>query len=94
MPGADRTIRRVGDGAVVAIQIRGRAADAVAADMVDGIVLTNRLDASVAGPVRRRLMDAVIPKEIDLTASGPVVRSPRRKPPAPARLDRRQTQAA
>lgn len=94
VPGVARTIRRLGDGAVVAIQIRGREADAVAADMVDGIVLTNRLDPSVAEPMRRRLLDAVLPREIDLTGTGPVARPPRRKPPAPARLDRRQTQAA
>jgi hypothetical protein len=94
VPGVARTIRRLGDGAVVAIQIRGREADAVAADMVDGIVLTNRLEPSVAEPMRRRLLDAVLPKEIDLTATGPVARPSRRKPPAPARLDRRQTQAA
>ncbi len=92
--GAARTIRRLGDGAVVAIQIRGRDVNAVAADMIEGIVLANRLDASVAEPIRRRLVEALIPAEIDLTTVGASRPTPSRNLPSQARMAERQTQAA
>ena len=89
--GVARTIRRMGDGAVVAIRIRGRAADAVADDMIEGIVVTNQLDPTVADGVRRRLRAAVAPVDIDLTtglpAGGPILG-------VRARMAERQTQAA
>lgn len=94
LAGAARTIRRLGDGAVVAIQIRGRDADAVAADMIEGIVLANRLDPSVAEPVRRRLLASVLPAEIDLAAVGAAGSTPSRNLPSQARMAERQTQAA
>jgi hypothetical protein len=66
-PGTARTIRRMRDGAVVAIQLRGRGSDVVAEDMIEGIVVANRLDAATAESVRRRLRAAVTPVDIDLT---------------------------
>ena len=89
--GVARTIRRFGDGAVVAIRIRGRAADEVAADMNEGIVVCNERDPLVADGVRRRLRAAVAPVDIDLTAElppgGPILG-------VHARMAERQTQAA
>ena len=88
--GAPRTIRRLRDGAVIAIRLRGRGPDAVAEDMIEGIVVANRLDAATADSVRRRLRAAVTPVDIDLTdesAKGPIL-GPR------ARVAERQTQAA
>ena len=89
-PGSSRTIRRLRDGAVVAIQLRGRGIDAVAEDMIEGIVVANRLDVAAAESVRRRLRAAVTPVEIDLTVEADAGRilGPR------ARMAERQTQAA
>ena len=89
-PGSPRTIRRMRDGTVVAVQLRGRGSDAVAEDMIEGIVVANRLDAATAESVRRRLRAAVGPVEIDLTAEpdGGRILGPR------ARVAERQTQAA
>ena len=89
-PGSPRTIRRMRDGTVVAVQLRGRGSDAVAEDMIEGIVVANRLDAATAESVRRRLRAAVTPVEIDLTAEaddGPNLG-------LRARVAERQTQAA
>ena len=77
-PGSPRTIRRMRDGTVVAIQLRGRGSGAVAEDMIEGIVVANRLDA------------AVTPVEIDLTAEPDAGRNLE----ARARVAERQTQAA
>ncbi len=88
--GTLRTIRRLRDGTVVAIQLRGRGTDAVAADMIEGIVVANRLDAATAESVRRRLRAAVTPVDVDLTAEadgGPNLGHH-------ARVAERQTQAA
>jgi hypothetical protein len=89
-PGTARTIRRSRDGAIVAIQLRGRDSDAVAEDMIEGIVVANRLDATRAESVRRRLRAAVTPVDIDLTATP----DEGRNLGARARVAERQTQAA
>lgn len=89
-PGTPRTIRRLRDGAVVAIELRGRVSAEVVEDMIEGIVVANRLDAVTAESVRRRLRGAVAPVDVDLTAehpAGPIL-GPR------ARMAERQTQAA
>ncbi|MGZ4677478.1 MAG: hypothetical protein ACXVJ7_00935 [Acidimicrobiia bacterium] len=88
--GQARTIRRMGDGAVVAVQLRGRGDDEVAADMIEGIVVANRLTSERADGIRRRLRAAVTPVDIDLTAEpdGGRILEPR------ARVAERQTQAA
>lgn len=88
--GASRTIRRSRDGTIVAIRLRGRAADAVAADLVEGVLVANRLDARTAETVRPRLRAAVEPVDVDLTAGddgGRILG-------ARARVAERQTQAA
>ena len=93
--GVARTIRRLGDGVVVAIQIRGRGIDEVAADMIEGIVIANHLDSATAQGVRARLWACVRPVDIDLTAierAGDTDAS--RILPPDARMAERQTQAA
>lgn len=51
LAGVDRSLRRVGDRCVVAVRVRGRPWVAVAADMVEGVIVANRL----AGPEALRL---------------------------------------
>ena len=92
--GAARTIRRTGSSAVVAIQIRGRNERDVAADMIDGILATNRLDPLAARLTRARLWNAIAPVDIDLTVMDDDVRAPSRNLPSQARMAERQTQAA
>ena len=56
----DRTLRRRGDGAaVVSIRLKGRPWVAVLADMIDGVVASNRLQGADAARVRTRLWSAV-----------------------------------
>ena len=57
--GALRTIRRLPGGPVVAVVLRGRAFSDVLADMVEGIIIANRLQDPAAARVRRTLLDAV-----------------------------------
>ena len=94
--GAARTIRRLNDGAVVSVQIRGRSLEQVAADMIEGIMLTNRLDPGAAAKARTRLMAAVAPADLDLTREEAVAATPAdgRNLPGHARMAERQTQAA
>ena len=55
--GSVRTLRRRGDGtAVVAVQVRGRALSAVAADLVEGVVAANRLTGAEAERARASLL--------------------------------------
>ena len=53
--GVDRTLRRHGDGAIVSVRIRGRPWPAVLADMIEGVVVANRLQPPVADRVRAEL---------------------------------------
>lgn len=59
-PELTRTLRRRPDGGVtVAVTIRGRPWDAVLADMVDGILAANDLQAEAASGPREQLWEAV-----------------------------------
>lgn len=58
LPETDRTIRRARWGAVVAVRLRGRPFEAVLADMVEGIVVANRLDPDAARRTRVLLLQA------------------------------------
>ena len=52
----DRTIRWLtGDRAMVAVRRGDRCADAVVADMIDGVVAANRLSGSEAEDAARKL---------------------------------------
>ncbi len=60
-PGVQRTIRRRPDGqAVVAVRLRDRRFAAVAADMVEGIVVANRLVDRRATMARTALLAALV----------------------------------
>jgi hypothetical protein len=57
--GADRTLRRRRDGCTVAVRVRGRMWVAVLADMVEGVVVANRLRGPTADRAREALWAAV-----------------------------------
>lgn len=54
---AMRTVRRRADGgAIVAVQVRGRAPHEIVADVIEGIVVANRLRGVAADECRARLL--------------------------------------
>ena len=55
----DRSIRRGKHGAVVAVRVKGRPFVAVAADLVEGIIVANRLSGPEALRVRGALWAAL-----------------------------------
>ncbi|NLD77646.1 MAG: hypothetical protein GX643_13370 [Acidimicrobiales bacterium] len=66
VPGADRTVRRAPDGrSTVAVVVKGRPYQAVAADMIEGIVIANDLDGTEATRVRTRLWEAVVHSQVE-----------------------------
>ncbi len=58
-PGAPRTIRRLPGGPVVAVALQGRVFTEVVHDMVDGVIVANRLEGEAAGRVRGSLLHAI-----------------------------------
>jgi hypothetical protein len=59
LAGANRTIRRLPGGPVVSVRVAGRSSDAVAADLIEGIVVANALDGEAAVRLRTALWAAV-----------------------------------
>ncbi|MFN8022245.1 MAG: hypothetical protein U0Q03_12020 [Acidimicrobiales bacterium] len=57
--GVQRTIRWHAQGAVVAVQVRGRPWAAVVSDMIEGVVVANRLQPPAADRLRTELWEAV-----------------------------------
>ncbi|MFM8846914.1 MAG: hypothetical protein ACKOHN_02550 [Actinomycetota bacterium] len=57
--GVDRTLRRWDGGAVVAVRVKGRPWVAVVADMIEGVVVANRLVPPVADRLRDELWNAL-----------------------------------
>jgi len=57
--GIDRTLRRHEDFCVVAVRTRGRPWVAVAADMIEGVIVANRLSGKDAVRVRGALWAAL-----------------------------------
>jgi len=55
--GVDRTIRRHDDGAIVSVRLRGRPWAAVLADMIEGVVVANRLQPPHADRLRSDLWE-------------------------------------
>ena len=53
--GVDRTVRRRENGGVVAVALRDRPFVAVLGDMIEGVIVVNRLVAPVADQVRTAL---------------------------------------
>ena len=60
LSGSDRTIRRAPWGAVVSIRLRDRMLSEVLADMVDGVVVANRLPPDDAARIRETLLEALL----------------------------------
>lgn len=56
--GVDRTIRRRADGAIVSVRVRGRPWAAVLADMIEGVVVANRLGPPQSDRLRTELWSA------------------------------------
>ena len=71
LAGADRTLRRRGTGASVAIRVRGRPWPAVLADMIDGVVATNGLVGVEADALRNALWQAVVGPDPSPTVGEP-----------------------
>ncbi|HAQ23571.1 MAG TPA: hypothetical protein DCR10_08480 [Acidimicrobiaceae bacterium] len=59
LPGVQRTIRRRGSAAIVSVVVRNRPWSAVLADMIEGILVSNRLESAGADTVRADLWLAV-----------------------------------
>lgn len=57
--GVDRSLRRHPNGAVVAVQLKGRPWLAVLGDMIEGVVVANRLQPPHADRLRTELWTAV-----------------------------------
>jgi hypothetical protein len=53
--GVDRTLRRHGEAVTIAVRVRGRPWVAVLADMIEGVVVANRLQPPQADRVRAEL---------------------------------------
>jgi len=53
--GVDRSIRRRGDGVIVSVRLRGRPWVAVLADMIEGVMAANRLQAPHTDRLRAEL---------------------------------------
>lgn len=71
--GVDRSIRRRGDGAIVSVRLRGRPWVAVLADMIEGVVVANRLRSPQADRLRADLWQVCgVTAVIDET--GPIAR--------------------
>jgi hypothetical protein len=63
--GVDRTVRRRPDGAVIAVAVRGRPWVAVLADMIEGVVVANRLGPPHADRLRAELWEVMGPTADD-----------------------------
>jgi hypothetical protein len=74
--GVDRTIRRHDDGVVISVRLRGRPWAAVLADMIEGVVVANRLTPPHADRLRSDLWDlcGVTPLARPIDTSGPIAR--------------------
>jgi hypothetical protein len=59
LTGADRTLRRRGASSMVAVRVRGRPWVAVLGDLVEGVVVANRLQGAEADRARTALWAAV-----------------------------------
>jgi hypothetical protein len=68
--GADRTIRRRPDGAVVAVRVRNRPLAAVLSDMIEGVIVTNRLVTPDSDRVRADLWTVHQPSQRRSASTG------------------------
>lgn len=63
--GVQRSIRRAAGATTVAVVVRGRPWPAVQADLVEGVVAANELQAEAADRARARLWEAIAPVEVE-----------------------------
>jgi len=59
VPGASRTVRRFPGGSVVSVLLKDRTFGDVATDMVEGVLVVNRLEGEAARRFRAALSEAV-----------------------------------
>jgi hypothetical protein len=88
IPGAARSLRRYPGGAVVSVRLHRRPLDAVIADMVEGVIVANRLSGEAALRARTFLAESVADLGSGAPAPGGGVASDQ------ARVVERQTRAA
>ena len=67
--GAARTIRRYPGGTVVSVRLRGRSFEAALDDMVEGVLVANRVEPADAVRIRSTLEDAVHEEEVPARAA-------------------------
>jgi len=92
--GAARTIRRYPGGTVVSVRLRGRAREAVAADMVEGVVVANRLTGDAALRARTVLSEALVRPAAVPPGAPDAAEGRRGLASGQARVVERQTRAA
>ena len=68
---SDRTLRRRGRDVTVAVRLSGRPFAAVQADLIEGLVVVNELDAATADEARRWLWNAL--SAAQLVEAGPTL---------------------
>ena len=90
--GTVRTLRRYPGGAVVSVQLRGRSFEAVVADMVEGVVVANRLGGDAALRARTVLASSVA--AVAAVTPAAAAEAPAGLPSDEARVVERQTRAA
>ena len=93
LPGANRSIRRFPGGAIVAVRVRGRSLAPVLEDMVEGVLVANR----VRGEARPRLRLALLAAALGDAVPGPAPSPGPATAPTltePTRVAERETQAA
>ncbi len=61
IPGVARTIRRYPAGVVVSVRLTGRPFEATVEDMVEGVLVANRVDPAAAVALRATLREAASP---------------------------------
>lgn len=59
LPGVRRTVRRYPGGAVVSVVLRDRPWDEIASDMVEGVLVVNRLEGEAALRMRTALLESL-----------------------------------
>jgi hypothetical protein len=69
--GTQRTVRRHGGGVTIAVQLKGRPFAAVVADMVEGVVVANRLTPPHADRVRTELWQVLSAELPEFAAAVP-----------------------
>ena len=57
--GVDRSLRRLTNGAVVAVQLKGRPWAAIVGDMIEGVIVTNQLPPPRSDRLRAELWQAL-----------------------------------